>query len=94
MKKIHIDKKQVACHDCKETLKEGDKCVPYETNNGTFYKCTACYKKDSVLRNFQETEVYSRIVGYIRPTKQWNVGKTEEYADRKEFVVSESKGCC
>ena len=32
-------------------------------------------------------EVYSRVVGYFRPVKQWNNGKQEEYVDRKEFVV-------
>ncbi|HAT73842.1 MAG: Oxygen-sensitive ribonucleoside-triphosphate reductase [Candidatus Moranbacteria bacterium GW2011_GWF2_36_839] len=35
----------------------------------------------------QKCEVYSRIVGYIRPVEQWNAGKSEEYKDRKEFVV-------
>jgi len=30
-------------------------------------------------------EVYSRVVGYIRPLAQWNDGKQAEYADRKEF---------
>jgi len=32
-------------------------------------------------------EVYSRIVGYIRPVQQWNDGKQAEFADRKEFCV-------
>ncbi len=32
-------------------------------------------------------EVYSRIVGYLRPVSQWNVGKTEEFAMRKTFKV-------
>jgi len=35
----------------------------------------------------QKCEVYSRIVGYIRPVQQWNAGKTAEFGDRKEFVV-------
>jgi len=35
----------------------------------------------------QKCEVYSRIVGYIRPVEQWNAGKATEFADRKEFVV-------
>ena len=35
----------------------------------------------------QKCEVYSRIVGYIRPVEQWNKGKATEYGDRKEFVV-------
>jgi len=33
----------------------------------------------------EECEVYSRIVGYFRPVKQWNNGKQEEYNERKEF---------
>jgi len=36
----------------------------------------------------QKCEVYSRIVGYIRPVQQWNAGKATEFGDRKEFVVS------
>ena len=32
-------------------------------------------------------EVYSRIVGYLRPIDQWNDGKSQEYKDRKEFKV-------
>lgn len=31
-------------------------------------------------------EVYSRVVGYIRPVEQWNNGKRAEYEDRKEYV--------
>ena len=27
-------------------------------------------------------EVYSRVVGYIRPISQWNRGKREEFDDR------------
>ena len=35
----------------------------------------------------QPCEVYSRIVGYLRPLSQWNRGKQEEYKKRKEFKV-------
>jgi ribonucleoside-triphosphate reductase len=31
------------------------------------------------------TEVYSRVVGYLRPVSQWNKGKKAEWADRKCF---------
>jgi ribonucleoside-triphosphate reductase len=31
-------------------------------------------------------EVYSRVVGYIRPVEQWNNGKRTEYEDRKEYL--------
>jgi ribonucleoside-triphosphate reductase len=32
-------------------------------------------------------EVYSRVVGYIRPVNQWNDGKREEFSDRTSFQV-------
>jgi ribonucleoside-triphosphate reductase len=34
----------------------------------------------------QKTEVYSRVVGYIRPVEQWNKGKQAEFSDRKEYI--------
>jgi len=36
----------------------------------------------------QETEVYSRVVGYLRPVKQWNNGKQAEFKMRKMFKVA------
>ncbi len=38
----------------------------------------------------KQTEVYSRIVGYFRPVKNWNVGKKEEFKDRNEFSEEKS----
>ena len=32
-------------------------------------------------------EVWSRVVGYLRPVQQWNAGKEEEFKDRKTFDV-------
>ncbi len=43
---------------------------------GEHFKCPQCGEK---------TEVYSRIVGYLRPVQQWNEGKQEEYKQRREF---------
>ena len=34
-------------------------------------------------------EVYSRVVGYLRPVDQWNIGKQEEFKQRKEFKNKE-----
>lgn len=34
-------------------------------------------------------EVYSRIVGYLRPTMNWNKGKLQEFAERRPYRVSE-----
>jgi ribonucleoside-triphosphate reductase len=31
-------------------------------------------------------EVYSRVVGYLRPVNQWNKGKQREFTDRKTFT--------
>jgi anaerobic ribonucleoside-triphosphate reductase len=33
----------------------------------------------------QRCEVYSRVVGYLSPLSQWNVGKQSEWEDRKVF---------
>ena len=32
-------------------------------------------------------EVYSRVVGYLRPVQGWNRGKKEEYAMRKTMNI-------
>jgi ribonucleoside-triphosphate reductase len=34
------------------------------------------------------TEVYSRVVGYLRPVSSWNVGKQEEFRQRKTYKIS------
>jgi ribonucleoside-triphosphate reductase len=45
-------------------------------------------KEYEILKSKRQLcEVYSRVVGYIRPVNQWNVGKQEEFKDRKVFVV-------
>ncbi|MFO8078518.1 MAG: ribonucleoside triphosphate reductase [Thermoplasmatota archaeon] len=36
-------------------------------------------------------EVYSRVVGYLRPVNQWNKGKQREFTDRKTFTPFESE---
>jgi anaerobic ribonucleoside-triphosphate reductase len=69
------------CHDCKSKI-EGS----YMEYPDGFYKCEDCYEGDPMLRNFRETEVYSRVVGYIRPVSQWNNGKKAEYKDRVVFT--------
>jgi anaerobic ribonucleoside-triphosphate reductase len=33
-----------------------------------------------------ETEVYSRIVGYMRPVRTWNDGKQQEFNDRTPYT--------
>jgi len=51
-------------------------CPNHGYISGEHFKCPECGA---------ESEVYSRVVGYLRPVKQWNEGKQEEYKQRKEF---------
>lgn len=39
----------------------------------------------------KEAEVYSRVVGYLRPVNRWNDGKREEYAMRVEYRPADDK---
>ncbi len=34
-----------------------------------------------------DTEVWSRVVGYLRPVQNYNTGKKEEYRNRKKYVI-------
>ena len=36
-------------------------------------------------------EIYSRIVGYMRPVKSWNKGKQQEFKDRLTFDKAKNK---
>jgi hypothetical protein len=81
------------CHDCKKEIKT-DKgnlvngvFLVYKSGSDEhkILKCNACFEKNPGLTNYQPCEVYSRIVGYIRPIQQWNVAKVQEYKERKEY---------
>ena len=39
----------------------------------------------------QPCEVWSRAVGYYRPTQDWNEGKRAEFKARKTYEVDEEK---
>lgn len=64
--------------------------LPYFTITPTFSVC----QNHGYLKGEQhecpscgsETEVYSRIVGYYRPVKNWNKGKKKEFFERKVFT--------
>ena len=49
---------------------------------GEHFKCPKCG---------DDCEVFSRVVGYIRPVKQWNEGKKTEFEARKTFTIDENK---
>jgi len=69
--------------------------LPYFTLTPTFSICpnhgylTGEQRTCSCCR--AETEVYSRVVGYLRPIKQWNDGKQAEFEKRKTFRVDEGQ---
>ena len=41
----------------------------------------------------QACEVYSRVVGYLRPVNQWNKGKQAEFYDRKTYNSEVKEKC-
>jgi ribonucleoside-triphosphate reductase len=51
-------------------------CQTHGYINGEHKQCPTCGAK---------CEVYSRVVGYLRPVDQWNDGKQSEFAIRKTF---------
>jgi len=54
-------------------------CPVHGYVDGEHFKCPACERK---------CEVYTRVVGYLRPVQQFNFGKQQEFAERKEFKQS------
>ena len=87
-----------SCHDCEKDVTviahKGDEIevsggaiydIPVSGENKIFLKCDECFHEDRVLRNYQPCEVYSRVVGYLRPVQQWNGAKREEHKLRKFF---------
>ena len=40
----------------------------------------------------EEMEIYSRIVGYLRPVKNWNAGKQEEFRERVNYKIPKNLG--
>ncbi len=55
-------------------------CPNHGYLSGEYFFCPKCTIK-------QPCEVYSRIVGYLRPVAQWNMGKQQEFKERKQFKI-------
>jgi ribonucleoside-triphosphate reductase len=70
--------------------------IPYFTISPTFSVCGV----HGYLRGEQpicpkcgaETEIWTRVVGFHRPVKNWNKGKREEYKERKAFSMKKASG--
>ena len=54
-------------------------CPNHGYTSGEHHQCPTCG---------EASEVYSRVVGYLRPVDQWNDGKQAEFAIRKTFDKS------
>ncbi len=51
---------------------------------GEHYSCPHCGSA---------AEVWSRVVGYLRPVQNYNEGKKEEYAERVKYIIKEEAIC-
>jgi hypothetical protein len=86
------------CHDCGKEVKVGVALTAegFEISGGAVYepepgcfnnKCEECFRKYPQLSNYRRCEVYSRVVGYLRPVSQWNEGKQAEFSHRKTYCA-------
>lgn len=61
--------------------------LPYISITPTFSVCSECGyiegEHSTCPKCGRECEIYSRVVGYLRPVSNWNEGKKEEFKDRK-----------
>jgi len=66
--------------------------LPYFTLTPTFSVCPShgylSGEQDTCPKCGETTEVYSRVVGYLRPVNQWNRGKQAEFVMRKTFKIA------
>ena len=51
-------------------------------------------KKEMQEVHGTKCEVYSRVVGYLRPVQGWNKGKKEEFTLRRTMDVENAKRPC
>ena len=57
-------------------------CPDHGYLSGEHFSCPKCGKT---------CEVWSRITGYYRPVQNWNDGKVQEFKDRQEYEVENSR---
>ncbi len=66
--------------------------LPYFTITPTFSICPShgylSGRQENCPHCGAAAEVYSRVVGYLRPVNQWNEGKVEEFKARRTFKLA------
>jgi len=60
-------------------------CPDHGYISGEHKLCPTCQQNKKTT----ECEIYSRVVGYLRPVNQWNQGKQQEFADRTTFDMKQ-----
>jgi len=89
---------ELYCWDCGKVLEVNDdgtivnaeKLRVQKGSDGSpsiIIKCKECYNKNKNVIIPQACEVYSRVVGYLRPVSQWNEAKQAEFKTRKVFKI-------
>lgn len=82
----------VSCIDCgEEFILEVERTGPeallikngtvYKTRGEYEFKCEKCFTYNP--NHGPKVDIYSRVVGFLRPVSDWNEGKQAEYAIRK-----------
>jgi len=66
--------------------------IPNTTNQTSEKQegCDCTHAPQSECCN-KETQIYSRVVGYIRPTDHWNVAKKEEFENRQTYKINKDE---
>ena len=57
-------------------------CPEHGYLNGEVYECPDCGA---------QTEVWSRVVGYLRPVQNYHKGKQEEYRQRRKYAIKKDE---
>lgn len=68
--------------ECDKCGKEAELVISKEEGEREAWVCHDC--KHFIA---YKPEVYSRVVGYMRPVKQWNKGKKQEFVERTPFKM-------
>ncbi len=95
---IFVGEKIDDCESVKQLVKKvcENYTLPYFTITPTFSVC----RQHSYLPGEQpkcphcgeKCEVWSRVVGYLRPVEQWHEGKQGEFSDRKTYKLENKNG--
>ena len=81
-------------NECKKLVKKiaTNFTIPYFTITPTFSICSEHGyikgKQEKCPQCSKEAEVYSRVIGYLKPVKNWHTGKQEEFKNRTLFNIN------